>query len=275
MSYDIPDEIKYKEKILFGLDFKQLGYLSIFGVAALLAYNLPFQGDLKLYLPGFILFTGVGFVFLKLEDHFWAGYSFFTGVRKAGPQDASAQKLVGIQAVKDYYVQLSDGGLRSILRVEPINFGLLDETQRKGLVLGYREFLNHLTTPIQVLVRTTKPDLDAYFSEAQNKLKNAPKQLREIFRDFMEFENDFIEKNSVRERNFYLVVTHQPPKGLTSKILGNPEKEAQKLDQRTRIIQEKLAACGLASKRLENVELVGFLASYSSQNATDDEVSKP
>jgi len=35
MSYDIPDEVKYREKIVFGLDLKQLGYLCLFGFAAI------------------------------------------------------------------------------------------------------------------------------------------------------------------------------------------------------------------------------------------------
>ena len=45
MSYDIPDKVRYKEKIIFNLDGRQLIYALMFGVAALLAYNLPINGD--------------------------------------------------------------------------------------------------------------------------------------------------------------------------------------------------------------------------------------
>ena len=63
MSYQIPQQLEYKEKIIFGLTFKQLGYAFLFGgIALLLFFKLPFG----LYINGVIsfLFTFVGTLFM-------------------------------------------------------------------------------------------------------------------------------------------------------------------------------------------------------------------
>lgn len=269
MSYDIPDEIKYKEKIAFGLTLKQFCYLCAFGLLAVFSYNLPLQGEAKLVLPFFFLVAGLGFVFLNLEEKAFDAYHFLTGVRRARPADPAVQKFVGIDLVKSNIVYLRDGGLRAILKVEPVNFSLLEESQRKALILNYREFLNHLTTPVQVLVRTSKPDLQEYFNEAQEKLGDASSDLKSLFRDFMIFEQKFLDEHNVRERNFYLVVAQEPLKRLGR--APDVEEAAKLLEEKAKIAQEKLTACGLKSTRLKNAELVDFLSEYSSQEADSSE----
>lgn len=271
MSYDIPDEIQYREKIVFGLDFKQLTYAAAFGVLALVSYQLPFPGQFKLVLPVLFCIAGVAFIFLNLEEKAWDSYHYFRGVRKAGSVDPVAQNLVGIKKVEENAILLSNGGLRAVLQVEPLNFTLLEENQRKAVILSYREFLNHLTTSIQVVVRTCKPDLEDYFTKAQERLKDN-QEMNELFEDFMIFEQGFLEKNNVRERQFYLIVTHDTH-GLLAKATTNGSQKLKELEERTKIIQDKLLACGLKSRRLENSGLVDFLSSYSSQEAEEREQS--
>ncbi len=265
MSYDIPDEIKYKEKIVFNLDFKQLGYFCIFGLLAFFSMSLPIQGDAKMILPIFLCVLGLGFVFLNLEEKILDTYSFYGGVRKAKSKDPKAQALIGIKAIENDAVYLANGDLRAILQVEPINFSLLDESQKKAVILNYREFLNHLTTSIQVLVKTSEPDLTKYFEEAQKKLKDAPSELCDLFDDFMAFEQNFLAVNNVRERSYFVVVSHEVSKSLLGKVSPKTDEELKLLEQKTKIIQEKLAACGLQSKRLENKDLRTFFLNYSSR----------
>ncbi len=272
MTYDIPDEIRYKEKIVFNLDFKQLLYACVFGLLAFFSFNLPLQGNFKLIAPIFFLIVGLSFVFLNLEEKVFDAYGFYSGVRKAGSADAKAQKLVGVKRISGDVVFLNGGGMRAVLQVEPLNFALLDEGQRKAVVMNYREFLNHLTESVQVLVKTSKPDLTDYFAEAQKRLKTSSKQLSELFDDFMVFEQGFLVEHDVRERNFYLVVSHFPSNALFSKVLGNEAGELQVLGQRSKIIQEKLGACGLKSKRLGNDDLNALFAQYSSREAESSEV---
>ena len=269
MSYDIPDEIKYKEKIVFGLGFKQLGYLCVFGLLAFFSYSLPFGGIAKLILPIFFMFAGIGFVFLNLEERAFDAYYFLTGVRFAKAWDAKAQEFVGVSKIDSGLVFLKNGSLRAIIQVDPVNYGLLEESQRKALVLNYREFLNHLTTSVQILVKTSKPNLSGYFAEGQARMAGASSKLRDLFDDFQAFEQKFLEDRHVRERTFYLVVAQESRRGFGRQ--PDPKEAEKLLEEKARIIQEKLLACGLKSRRLQTDELLGFYAKYSSQEADSSE----
>ena len=66
MGYDIPDEIKYKEKIILNLDMRQLGYFVLFGVLALLLYNLPISDEWRFVPPALSLLIGIAFAFLNI-----------------------------------------------------------------------------------------------------------------------------------------------------------------------------------------------------------------
>ncbi|OIO24894.1 hypothetical protein AUJ14_05380 [Candidatus Micrarchaeota archaeon CG1_02_55_22] len=273
MSYDIPDEIRYREKIVFGLDFEQLCFACGFGVLAALAFGLPLSGSAQLVLPSFFVIVGAGFVYLGLKEKVLDACGYYTGVRQAGSSNAKAQALVGVEKIEGGAVFLRGGGIRAVLQVDPVNFGLLDADQKKAVVLNYREFLNHLTTPVQVLVLTSKPDLDGYFNEAQAKLKGAPKELRSLFDDFLLFEQAFLEKNQVRERSFYLVVSQEPARGFAGRVSASQTEALESLRQRTKIAQDKLLACGLRSRHLENGDLRQLFTNYGRHNAGASEVA--
>ena len=164
--------------------------------------------------------------------------------------------------------------MRAVLKVEPINFSLLDEGQKTAFVSNYREFLNHLTDPIQILVRTEKSDAEAVFAEAQNNLEGAEVEIASFFRDFFTFEREFMEGNNVKSRRYYLVVA-QPPRAMLGN--GNAEEERKRLDQKARIIQEKLLACNLRSERLSSARLARLFTScllYTSPSPRDGLLSR-
>ncbi|VVC03592.1 AAA-like domain protein [Candidatus Burarchaeum australiense] len=283
MGYDIPDEIKYKEKILLNLDLKQLGYAILFGIGALLLYNLPIKGDFRLILPSLAVCSGLAFAFLNIEDKVLDLIAFYRNVRKATPYDLSAQGFIGVKAVKNDAIYLDNGELRAVLKVEPVNFELLSEERKKSLVLNYRDFLNQLVNPVQVLIRTSDVSLADYFDAQEKKFQNSSKEFSSLYTDFRIFEEGFVESKGVKERNYYLVVTHAQKKQLGRKIVGaifkQEDAELKRLDQQVEIIEEKLGNCGLESKRLDSKQLVSLLLSYSEyegeNGAVQEEQKKP
>ncbi|MCX6771316.1 MAG: ATP-binding protein [Candidatus Micrarchaeota archaeon] len=260
MSYDIPDEIKYREKIVFGLDLRQLCYFCVFTVLAFLSLNLPLEGEARLVLPSIFCIAGAGFILLNLEERVLDAWHFYSGVRRAPPSDPKAQALVGMRAIENDQIILMDGSLRAVLKVEPINFSLLDEGQKLAFVSNYREFLNHLTEPIQILVQTEKLDAEALFADAQSSLGGAETEIASFFCDFFDFERQFLEANNVKTRRYYVIVT-QPRRAMIGE--GNAEEERRRLQQKTQIMQEKLLACGLRSERLGTARLLRLFSSYS------------
>jgi len=69
MSYEIPQELEYKEKIVFGLTFEQLSYLLIFISPVLLIFlKTALALSLKIMFSTFFMVLAFGFMFLKFKQ---------------------------------------------------------------------------------------------------------------------------------------------------------------------------------------------------------------
>ncbi|MBI5227676.1 DUF87 domain-containing protein [Candidatus Micrarchaeota archaeon] len=249
MAYDIPDEIKYREKIIFNLDWKQLGYAVVFGLLSFFSYNLiPLQGEFRFVVPAIIGIAGIGFIFLNLEDKLLGRISFFLNVRKADYNSLQGHKFFGVREVKENLIWLDDGSKIGMFKVQPINFGLLDNARKKTLLANYKAFLNQLTSPIQILVKTVPVDLDDYFEEIKN--SRTRRDLVSLYANFKQFEVELMAKNEVKHRNYYVVARYH--NGLKMEAISN----------QLLLTKENLEACGLTCARLEDADLVDFLMSY-------------
>jgi len=286
MSYDIPDKIQYKEKIVFGLDFKQLGYFCVFGVLAFLSLSLPLEGDAKLVAPIFLVILGAGFIFLNLEKFLLDRFAFYSNVRFGGALDKKVQEFIGVRKVENDAAYLNNGELRAVLAVYPINFQNLDEGRKKSVVLNYRDFLNQLSHPVQVLVRTVNVNLAEYYVHKDEKIRQSNnQQLIALYEEFKLWEQNFVKENQVKERLYYVVVPYDPDASILAKqksavesikdsfaSLINPKHKGfserqdefhrKELADRVSIIQQKLLNCGLVSRRLSTNELISLYMSY-------------
>jgi hypothetical protein len=105
MAYEIPQQLEYKEKIMFGLTFKQLAYLFLF---APLGTYLYFKTDLSFPVKIFFLINisalAIGFIFLNLDYYLkaWIGWLKYRKITK--PHKLS--NFVGVNPKKFKYVLL-------------------------------------------------------------------------------------------------------------------------------------------------------------------------
>lgn len=254
MAYDIPDEIKYKEKIVANLDLKQLGYVVLFGILSFLSYsNIPIEGDIRFIIPSMFLLIGIGFTFLNLEQKIIDRISFITQLRYAGSKSKSAQAFFEINEVSDNLVWLDDGSKIGIFKVQPINFLLLDESRKKVLLLNYRNFLNQLTTPVQILVKTTPVELKDYFEKIER--YRTRKELTELYADFRKFEEKKISNKLVKQREYYTVARYRK------------DQKIEEIEGQLTILKENLLSCGLLCERLGDKELEDFLLDYGGEKS--------
>ncbi|MBI5227180.1 DUF87 domain-containing protein [Candidatus Micrarchaeota archaeon] len=265
MGYDIPDEIKYKEKIVAGLDLKQLGYAVLFGLIAFFAYKLPVEGDAKFVAPGFFLILGIAFIFLNLEEKVSDLVSYYLNIRKVQHNSKKAQKFFEVKAIEDDVVYLEDKTMLAILEIQPINFDLLDEGRKKALLVNYKAFLNQLTTPVQILIRTKDVDLESYFELIESGNSRKRRFIANLYADFRIFEDTFIDENTIKERSYYIVIPFRQTK--------TSGQDLKQLNELVKITQEKLTNCGLQSKRLNNQELHDLYLSYA-ESENDEEEGK-
>ena len=73
--YEIPQQLEYKEKIVFGLTFGQLMYAMIFLPFAIIFFRMNIPLPMKVFLIFIPVSLAVGFMFLnlasKIKDWYW------------------------------------------------------------------------------------------------------------------------------------------------------------------------------------------------------------
>jgi hypothetical protein len=164
------------------------------------------------------------------------------------------ENFIEVKRISDSSLFLSNGSAKAILQVQPLNFHILDVRHQQAIIASYKDFLNSLDFPIQIVMRTVNLSLEEYLKTLEIKVKKSKKEkLLKQFVDFKEFVTTFIENHAVKNRLFYIVVPTDEK---------NPKHVLSQLDIRVTLCQEKLKACNLTTKRLTTNELVSMLSSY-------------
>ena len=105
MAYEIPQQLEYKEKIMFNLTFKQLAYAFIFGLLAILCIKKSPNQYLGFCLALFPSITAIAFMFFDLETKL-KNYKSFLKYRKLFKNDP---KLIKFFDIKDLDYVITDG----------------------------------------------------------------------------------------------------------------------------------------------------------------------
>jgi len=255
VSYEIPKNLKYEEKILFNLSLQQSIWLGLFIMpAAIILFKSPLAIEINAIIAIVLALLGLGFAFLNLKEHSIILYKYLSQPRQLGYLSKKMANFIEVKEIRDDSVFLSNGTTKAILQVQPINFHILSPRHQEAIISAYKDFLNSLDFPIQVVMRTVNLSLEDYLRKLEvNVRKSRNEFLRKQFKDFQEFLTQYIEDNAVKNRLFYIVI----PSGEK-----NPEHVLSQLGIRASLCQEKLKACNLTTKRLNTQELVTMLSSY-------------
>jgi len=283
MPYEIPQNLKYKEKIAFGLTFIQLVWLALFsGLTAIIFFKTNLMLELKFLFALIFLGTGTGFAFFGLLEHLKNIYSFKKQKKELGFFDSEMKKFLNIKKIEENAVYLNDNSLRAIIEVQPINFGMLSSSEQKAVISAYKDFLNSIDYPIQITARTVNLSLDDYLNKLEEKTRQEGNQkLTQEMTSFREFIKKFIEENTIKNRLFYIIVPYNansnvnPIEDLTTQTKNlllkqknqtqtelNKETALNQLEIRIELCREKLKRCNLLTKRLNTEELASLLASF-------------
>ncbi len=190
---------------------------------------------------------------------------------------ASTQRYLPIAEIKEDTVMLKNGGLRAVIAVNAMNFNLKSETEQEGIISGYGSFMNTLTFPIQIMVRSARLNIDPYIADLREMgEKQTNMLLKKQTTDYASFVERLINVADIMQKKFYLVVPidgyTQSKKGLMSKFLewinvdDTKAKAIQRshefnglsklLRERVLLVQSGLENIGITSKRLSTTELV-------------------
>ncbi|MBI4835851.1 MAG: TraC family protein [Candidatus Abawacabacteria bacterium] len=200
--------------------------------------------------------------------------------QRKGNVEASTQTHLKIAEIKDNTIVLKDGSVRAVLSVSSVNFELLSEQEQNSIIYSYQSFLNSLDFPIQIVIRSKRLDIEGYLTrmtEIANKQSDT--RLKQQTFDYIDFVASFVEYSDIMEKDFYIVVPHEPDRskgsnffqrfmqklnpsdnGLEYKIRKQEFSVLRKtLNQRANSVVNALSSAGIYVKRLNTHELIQML----------------
>ncbi|MFA5953331.1 MAG: DUF87 domain-containing protein [Candidatus Pacearchaeota archaeon] len=243
--YEIPQQLEYKEKIVFGLTFPQLAYAFVFFP---FVFSFLFKINANIYTRIFLALIptllAVGFMFFDLSQHLKNWY-FWLKTRKL--KEDKLKKVLEIGEIKDNLIHYNKKKI-AVLRVESLNFSIKSQGEQEAIMFSFQKFLNSIDFPIQILMTTETLDLDIYLKSLEKKSLN--ERNKEIFNSYKEHMQDLIKQNSAMNRNFYLVIP-----------------ESTDLNIQVKLCEERLHSLNLKTFRLNDAQLKSIFIKIFNENS--------
>jgi len=209
-------------------------------------------------------------------------------------QKAATQRFLPIAEIRNDTVVLKNGGLRAVMAIEALNFNLKSETEQKGIIAGYQSFVNTIDFPVQIVMRSTKINIDPYIDSLKVKAKQQKNDLlRDQTIEYATFIERIVEAADIMQKRFYIVIPidETPEKkspfaaffawmGIddsASKALKRHqqfEKRASPLRDRINLVETGLRNIGLMTKRLTTKDLIQlYYQVYNPQTSQEQKLS--
>ncbi len=189
---------------------------------------------------------------------------------------ASTQRFLPIAEIRSDTVLLKNGGYRAVLEVEALNFNLKSETEQQGIIAGYGAFMNTLGFPLQIVVRSTKTNIDTYLEQMRAiGEKHENELLKQQTLSYVSFMQRLIEVAEIMQKHFYVVVSLDkslrkktlveqffdwihPEDSMTKASARNREfaQGARELKERVELVQTGLNSIGLHANRMTTRGLI-------------------
>ncbi len=121
--------------------------------------------------------------------------------------DNSTQRYLPFSQIRENIMIMKDGSARVIMRCSPINFLLKSTEEQDSIIISFQRFLNSLSFPIQIIVRSTKLDIDWYIANLKDKALNQQNPLlQNQTYEYIEYLKKLIEVAQIMKKEFYIVV---------------------------------------------------------------------
>ena len=171
----------------------------------------------------------------------------------------------------DGLVVLADGSMRRYIACKGINALLFDEADREQLARSFANFANACDSDIQIIVRSRHLSVDEYLSRYQILIKTD--------NDYLKWYADCTDKwfrgvqdiHFVPQREFYIVVSFQPPdcKSVTQgwsgrRSIQKHEEYVETLNRLTTTAMEQMRASNLVPRKLTRKQVRDLI--YSDLN---------
>lgn len=214
-------------------------------------------------------------------------------VRKRKKSEATGvQRFLPIAEIKQDTVLLKGGGIRAVLGVSSMNFSLKSDDEQQAIIVSYQQFLNTLVFPLQIVVRSTKLNVDGYVLDLEARAgKQENPLLKEQTLDYARFIERLVDVSDIMQKRFFVVVPVDPPgiknisfmgklfgwlspgdtreKALARKRLFDDQ--SMQLRDRVNLVKAGLANVGCPCERLTTMELIDLFYSVYNPKTSQEQ----
>lgn len=131
----------------------------------------------------------------------------------------SAQNMLLLSEIRDNMVIMSDGSFRAVVTCKSINFDLMSSREREGVEYAYQSFLNSLTFPLQILIRSQRVDIAPYLDRLETIRKGLDNMLLGVLMDnYIDFMDRLAAEANIMDKSFFVIVPYYPAGDLNSAV---------------------------------------------------------
>ena len=161
----------------------------------------------------------------------------------------------------DGIVELKEESFVKIIKVNPINFNLKTDLEKKAILNSYKLFLKTYGFDFQILIQSTRKDLSNQISSIYKQSENENSfNLQNVAEEYIKYLKDINQNQKSSSKNFYLIIKKMKEKKEESNII-------QELNDDYYKIKECLARCGNSVYTIKDKkELIKILTSFFSYN---------
>lgn len=160
--------------------------------------------------------------------------------KKTNPN--STQNTLLISEIRENMVIMKDGSFRAVVACQSINFDLMSSREREGVEYSYQNFLNSLTFPIQILIRSQRVDIGPYLDKLVDIKRSQDNMLLNVLmEDYINFIDLLSQEANIMDKSFFISIPFFPAgdlsnvrdqaKGFFGKIFSKPQNGPTKIDQ--------------------------------------------
>lgn len=252
----IPTDLKYEEKLLGPLNVKQSIMVTAIGATCFLVWRYLSYG---IYVKAALLvplsITALLIAFFDLDTKAKSYARYILSKKSVSWLSPKIKDFMCVEDIKNDSAYTSDNRLLGVIRIDPIDFLVLPEEHRDRVISGFRRFLNSLSFPIQILMRSVSLDIDGHLNNLKDTaMKSKDEQKIKYFNHYSEFLKRVVQEADVANREFYIVVPTNA-KGKDGDRLNELETDCNR-------VIHGLSSAGIPSRRLDTHELKGLYGNF-------------
>ena len=121
----------------------------------------------------------------------------------------STQNTLMFQEIRDNMLIIGDGTYRSVVAAQSVNFDLMSGRERDGIEYSYQQFLNSLTFPIQIYIRSQRVDIGPYLEKLEKIRADQDNMLLGVLMDdYIQFIDILSQEANIMDKSFFVVIPY-------------------------------------------------------------------